>query len=69
VRIYGCVEREQVDRMSERDASLIPLGMHYSLRRKIIAPFDFYGSHVTIRLIQKNCENAKTIMIYLKYIR
>jgi hypothetical protein len=32
------------------------------------APFDFYKSHLTIRLIQKICENVKIIMIYLKYI-
>jgi hypothetical protein len=25
--------------------------------------------NITIRLIQKNCENVKIIMIYLKYIR
>jgi hypothetical protein len=32
------------------------------------APFDFYKSHLTIRLIQKICENVEIIMIYLKYI-
>jgi hypothetical protein len=37
----------------------------YSLCRKIFTPFDFYWSHLTIRLIQKICENTKTIMIYL----
>jgi hypothetical protein len=41
---------------------------YYSLRRKIFAPFDFYRSCLTIRLIQNFCENVKTIMIYLKYI-
>jgi hypothetical protein len=41
----------------------------YSLRPKIFAPFDFYRLHLTICIIQKNCENTKTIMIYLKYIR
>jgi hypothetical protein len=32
------------------------------------APFDFYKSHLTIRLNQKICENVKIIMIYIKYI-
>jgi hypothetical protein len=40
----------------------------YTLRPKIFAPFDFYRTHLTIRLIQKICANVKTIMIYLKYI-
>jgi hypothetical protein len=37
----------------------------YTLRPKIFAPFDFYSTHLTIRLIQKICANVKTIMIYL----
>jgi hypothetical protein len=41
----------------------------YTLRPKIFAPFDFYRSHLTSRLIQNICENTKIIMIYLKYIR
>jgi hypothetical protein len=45
----------------------------YSERRRgrlniHFAPFDFYKSHLTIRLIQKICESLKIIMIYLKYI-
>jgi hypothetical protein len=32
------------------------------------APFDFYKSYLTIRLIEKICENVEIIMIYLKYI-
>jgi hypothetical protein len=32
------------------------------------APFDFYKSHLTFRLIQKICKNVEIIMIYLKYI-
>jgi hypothetical protein len=40
----------------------------YSIRPKIFAPFDFYRSHLTIRLIQNICENVKIIMIYIKYI-
>jgi hypothetical protein len=41
----------------------------YTLRPKIFAPFDFYRSHLTSRLIQNICGNTKIIMIYLKYIR
>jgi hypothetical protein len=41
---------------------------YYALGPKIFAPFDFYESHLTIRLIQNICENTKIIMIYLKYI-
>jgi hypothetical protein len=41
----------------------------YTLRPKIFAPFDFYRSHLTSRLIQNICENTKIIMIYLKYLR
>jgi hypothetical protein len=44
------------------------LECRYTLRPKIFAPLDFYVLHLTIRLIQKICENVKTIMIYLKYI-
>jgi hypothetical protein len=40
----------------------------YSLRPKMFTPFDFYKSHLTIRLIQKIFANVKIIMIYLKYI-
>jgi hypothetical protein len=40
----------------------------YTLRPKIFAIFDFYGSHLTIRVIQNIWENTKIIMIYLKYI-
>jgi hypothetical protein len=40
----------------------------YTLRPKIFAPFDFYRTRLTIRLIQKICANVKTIMIYLKHI-
>jgi hypothetical protein len=40
----------------------------YCLRPKMFTPFDFFKSHLTIRLIQKICENVKIIMIYLKYI-
>jgi hypothetical protein len=40
----------------------------HSFRPKIFAPFDFYRSGLIIRLIQKICENVKTITIYLKYI-
>jgi hypothetical protein len=42
------------------------LGSHppraYTLRPKIFAPFDFYRERLTIRLIQKICANAKTIL-------
>jgi hypothetical protein len=37
----------------------------YSLLPKIFTPSDFYKSHLTIRLIQKFCEDVKIIMIYL----
>jgi hypothetical protein len=40
----------------------------YSLRPKVFTPFDFYKSHLTIRLIQKICENVEIIVIYFKYI-
>jgi hypothetical protein len=37
-------------------------------RPKIFAPLDFYILHLTIRVVEKICENLKTIMIYLKYM-
>jgi hypothetical protein len=46
--------------------------IHSERRRRRLnihfAPFDFYKSHLTIRLIQKIYENVEIIMIYLKYI-
>jgi hypothetical protein len=42
--------------------------VEYTLRPKTFALFDFYRERSTIRLIQKICANAKTIMIYLEYI-
>jgi hypothetical protein len=42
---------------------------HCTLCPKIFTLFDFYRSHLTIRVIQNIYENTKIIMIYLKYIR
>jgi hypothetical protein len=42
-------------------------GIH-SLRSPKLSILRFHGARFIIRLIQKICENIKTIMIYLKYI-
>jgi hypothetical protein len=55
-------------RKEEGGGWIFILQIGYSPRPKIFTPFDFYKTHLTIRLIQKICENVKIIMIYLKYI-
>jgi hypothetical protein len=49
-------------------ANFVCARLLYTPRPKIFASLDFYILNLNIRLIQKICENLKTLMIYLKYI-